>query len=204
MCERVDAPPAIRAYPPPPNMTVQLTPSITFTTSTTTSNRSSSSTIITRGSISAGSATASTASGGLTNSILRDVLAPERNRALRPVLEHQLLHEVVPPLRRAPAGGERLRQRQRRRGHKRVCHTQTPPLPRALALVVAARDAARFDRAQAAVQAVATRAGASRSAHVWDGACEALGGAGCSALARGAGWVARGGRGHGGHWCVCG
>ena len=72
--------------------------------------------------------------------------------------------------------------------------------------MVAARDAACFACAQAAVQAVAARAGAARSAQVWDGACEALGGASCSALARGAdaGWIARGGRGHGGHWCVCG
>ena len=119
LCERVDASPTIRAYPPPPDMTVQLTPSITSATGT------SSSTIITRGSISAAAAattTGNTASGGLTSSILRDGLAPDRNRALRPVLEHELLHEVVPPLRGAPARGKRLRQRQRRRGHERVCH----------------------------------------------------------------------------------
>lgn len=105
--ERLDAPSTVRAYPPTPNMTIQVT---TVTTTTTRTSTGSSAIIAT---------TAST-TAGITS--LRDMLAPDRNRALRPVLKHQFLHEVIPPFRGAPARRERRqRQWQRRRGHERVC-----------------------------------------------------------------------------------
>jgi hypothetical protein len=65
-------------------MTIQVTASLTTGTS--------GSTIITAGSI---SAAAASTTAGLTN--ILHMLAPNRNRALRPILKHQFLHEVIPP-----------------------------------------------------------------------------------------------------------
>ena len=193
LCERLDTPATIRAYPPTPDMTVQVTAPFTFTTSGSGTTRSSSS----RGStiISTGAGAGATATTASLTSILRDALAPNRNRALWPVLKNQFLHEVVPPFRGAPAWRERHWQRQRRRGHvERVCRAQTPPLSCALAITtmvtVSTRNAARF--------AVVTIAATSRSAHVRAKAQEALGWTRCSALAR-AGRVGGWGGGHG-YW----
>jgi len=96
-------------YPCSPSdarMTIQVTASLT----TSITSR----TIITASSI---SAAAASTTAGLT-SLLRDTLAPKRNRALRPALKHQFLREVVPPFCGSLA--RRERQQQQREGHDRV------------------------------------------------------------------------------------
>ena len=134
-----DAPPTASAYPPTPTVAVQVAASVATATATNT--------IITMM-----SSSSSRAGAGLIG-VLRNTFTPHRDRALGPILNHQLLHEIIPPLCRASARWER------RRGN--VSRTETPSLRRALALAVTAGNAAGFPCARAVA---ATR----RSAHdVW-------------------------------------
>lgn len=134
--ERIDAPATIRTHSPPPNMAAQLAASIPITAAAGNA-------ILFPMSKSKSTSTAA--------AILRDVFTPDRDGALGPVLKHQFLHEVIPPLRGT------LARRERRHRHGRVSGAEAPSLRRALAVTVTiAGDAARFAHAHA----VAAGAGA--------------------------------------------